>query len=59
MKKIDVNWAKVGLTVGSLVLGAASMLLGDKKQSNDIKETVAEQLPDLVADYFSKHVKES
>ena len=59
MKKIDINWGKVALTVGSLVLGAASMMLGDKKQHNDIKETVSEQLPDVVAEYFSKQVKES
>lgn len=59
MNKIDINWTKVGLTVGSFALGVASMLLGDKKQRNDIKETVCEQLPDIVADYLSNQAKES
>jgi hypothetical protein len=59
MKKIDINWAKVGLTVGTLVLGAASMLISDKKQTDSIKETVSKELPDVVAEYLSKQAKES
>lgn len=59
MKKININWGKVALTVGGFALAAASSLISDKKQTDSIKETVSKELPDVVAEYLSKQAEES